>query len=638
MMVVLSSVLLLTLTMQGGEVPVEQQREQFLAAERALASGDDATYRKLADGLRDYPLYGYLRYAYLRGHLQETPDDELLDFFQRYADSPISAQLRSAWLTELAGQERWEMFLDVYRGVHSTELQCQRLRAKLATGRTEGLMQEAETLWLVGHAQPEACDPAFDAWRAAGHMTTQLLWKRIRLAVEEGQWRLVQYLAGFLSPQDQAWTERWRRVDRDPSEELPRLAGEPDSPMAQEILRFGIKRLAHRDAAQAHQLWNAAKPSHSFTAEEAASTDRDIAISAAAQNLPEAMDWLAALPGEAADARVREWRVRCALRKQDWASVLKWLNALSSEQRAQEAWRYWRARALESLGQTAEARSVYAELAETMSYYGFLAADRIGSPYAIRDEPIRIDEQALQRLEAMPGMERARELYFIGKTPEARREWAEALNAMDKKQAELAAVLARRWGWYDSAIAAAARSGRLDDLDIRFPLAYRDQVRACARDAGLDPAWVYGVLRQESAFWADARSSAGALGLMQLMPDTARHIARKLNFNLDSVYRVLEPDINIRLGSAYLKRVLDSFQGHEALATAAYNAGPQRVRKWLPEDRSLSADIWLETLPFGETRSYVRQVMAYTAVYGRRLGMQAVPLKVRMIEVTPAGR
>jgi soluble lytic murein transglycosylase len=269
-------------------------------------------------------------------------------------------------------------------------------------------------------------------------------------------------------------------------------------------------------------------------------------------------------------------------------------------------------------------------LAGERDYYGFLAADRVGQVYRFGHDAVPFTETDLAAAEALPGIARARELLRVGLTIDARREWRDAIRDLDDRQLEIAAVLAGRWGWHDRAIVTVARADHFDDLDLRFPLVYQDLVLSNARATGLDPAWVYGVMRQESAFWEDARSRSGALGLMQLMPSTARETARRLRERVDDVYDLLSPPKNIRLGVAYLRRVLDRFDGHQGLATAAYNAGPGRVRSWLPGSHPLAADIWVDTVPFNETRGYVKRVMAYTAIYEHRLERPVRPLKGRL--------
>lgn len=604
-----------------------EQRQAFLQARAALASGDRERYRVLLDKLQDYPLLVYLRYQELRGRLKRARPEEVQAFLEQFGDSPPGRRLRSAWLTDLARQRRWSEFLEFYVGEQDTELQCYRLQALLRTGRRQEALEHVEPLWLSGRSQPDACDPVFAAWREAGRLTPDQAWARIRLAVDRGQWTLVSYLGRFLNPADRAWLERWRGMSRDPWNRLSDSALRADSPIAREIMAYGVERIARSDAGRARDRWEQVQGWQDFDVETLRRVDQSIALRAAYQHHPRALDWLAQLDSD--DIRVRQWRVRAALRSEDWKAALRWVEAMPLDEGTELQWRYWKARALDALGRP-EAQGQFRALAEERDFYGFLAADRLGQRYRFGHDPVTFTEADLAAVEALPGITRARELLRVGLRVDARREWRDALRDLDDRQLELAAVLAGRWGWHDRAIVTVARADHFDDLDLRFPLVYQDLVLKNARAMGLDPAWVYGVMRQESAFWERARSHAGALGLMQLMPSTARETARRLKDRVDGVHDLLSPRKNIRLGAAYLRRVLDSFGGHQGLATAAYNAGPGRVRSWLPGSYPLAADIWVDTVPFNETRRYVKRVMTYTAVYEHRLERPVRPLEERL--------
>jgi soluble lytic murein transglycosylase len=346
---------------------------------------------------------------------------------------------------------------------------------------------------------------------------------------------------------------------------------------------------------------------------------------------------LAALSETVVDQDVREWRIRIALRQGDWKTTLHWLDQLPDEERGSPRWQYWRGRTLEALNQTEPARQAYRNAAERRDYYGFLAADRIGASYVLANDSLTATATELEALLVRsPGLQRARELYILGREPEASGEWRRALQDFDRAGLQQAALLARHWDWHSQAIITIARAEHWDDLELRFPLAHQERVLANARAGTVDPAWIYAVIRQESAFRADARSPAGALGLMQVMPATGRQIAQELRED-SADPSLLKPDTNIRYGVHYLRRMLERLQGNPVLATAAYNAGPNRVAQWLPPSEALPADVWAETIPYRETRTYVQRVMEYLIVYQRRLGAQdpQTTLSARMKPVLP---
>jgi soluble lytic murein transglycosylase len=373
--------------------------------------------------------------------------------------------------------------------------------------------------------------------------------------------------------------------------------------------------------------------------DEAKSIDTYIALRAGYQKHPKAMEWLAKVDNS--NHKVREWRVRSALSQEDWWSALTWIEALPSEERSEEHWQYWRARILEMQSMSlpvlrTAAERIYTDLSNQRSYHGFMAADRIGRPYQMETDKLEYEESALENISQIPGVRRAYELLQIGRQADARREWIYTIRGMDEETLRMASVIAARWGWHDRAIATVAKADHFDDIELRFPMAYKDLVIKNAGRQKIDPAWVYGVVRQESGFMSDAKSHAGALGLMQIMPRTGRITARATNTRLRSSRELLDVKKNIRLGAAYLRRMLDRTDGHSALATASYNAGPYRVKSWMP-DRSMPADLWVESIPFNETRKYVRRVMAYTVIYDHRLDGNVEQIRKRMPMIQPRG-
>jgi len=618
------------------EKRLEQQRRDFAAARQALKKGRLKTYRRLSAKLEGYALHGYLDYYYLRKYLKRSSAEDIRRFVAEHADSPISERLHNAWLYSLARRGRWQEFLAAYSGANSARLRCYRARALLKTGQTEAAMAAAEELWLVGKSQPSACDPVFLAWREAGRLSTDLVWQRVRLAMEKRRLSLARYLKRFLPKPEQVWVDRWRQMHRHPAKMLTHTALRKDTPIARDIILHGIRRLARIDAETAHSEWQRLKDGYQFTAAEAAAVQRSIALRAARQRHPQALDWLAAVDDSQADETVQSWRVRAALTRRDWAAVTQWIEQLPSAQRDKDQWQYWRARALENMQRPEEAGAIFTTLAADPGYHGFLAADRLARPYALESSRITHSADELEALSERPGIVRAQELYALDMTVDARREWHFVIDRMNEHELQLAALLAHQWGWHDRAIFTLSRTGNYRDLDLRYPIVFRDQVLENAKQQRIDPAWVYGVLRQESAFMTDARSHAGALGLMQLMPGTGKATARLLKAPLRHTRELLNVDKNIRLGTAHLRHLLDRHKGHQVLATATYNAGPQYVKKWLGnQDSELPADVWIEIIPLTETRRYLRSVLASTLIFEHRLRGKVTPLPQRMPPVVP---
>lgn len=612
----------------------KSQRAGFLAAEKALSKGRKGEYLRLKASLTSYPLYPYLEYREIRRNLNRAKPERVREFLGDHEHTPLAWRLRNAWLDRLARRGDWQTYLDFSGPDGSTKRRCNRLRALIQTGQADFAYAEVEPLWLKSKSQPKECDPVFKAWREAGHLTPERVWARIELAMSGRELGLARYLGRFLEPQDQTWLGLWLKVHRDPVRQLKAQALREDHPQRNKILVHGIKRLARKDALEALDTWERLAAQHAFSLSEQLATERSLALALVRRN--QDADSLAHLeriePCEN-DIRLHEARIRAALRHHDWEMALAWVEALPEQEQDDPRWRYWRARLLAELGHYPQSETLFKELAGERSYYGFLAADRLGYAYSFENDPVHARGEELDDLLRLGGVQRAYELRALGRMTSARREWQWMLRSLDERQLQVAAKVAQDWGWHDRAILTAARTGYWDDLELRFPLEHRPWIEKQAKTRKLDSAWVFAVVRQESAFLSDARSSAGALGLMQLMPRTARKVAQSLGKGSPRKTDLLKPSVNIRYGTAYLRRVLDAFGQHPVLATAAYNAGPHRVRAWMPET-SMPADLWVELIPFPETRGYLRRVMAYTIIYEQRLGLQPRRLHERMPPVT----
>ncbi|MGM0594957.1 MAG: transglycosylase SLT domain-containing protein, partial [Pseudomonadota bacterium] len=522
-----------------------QQRTQFLEAKRALEQGQSRRFLQLATPLQEYPLYPYLIYWHLRENLQEQSSANIDAFLKTHGDTPLAPLLRAAWLTHLAENERWPEFLRFYRGSNSSKLRCHAHRAELATGDRRAAWAGAKRLWLVGYSQNKACDPLFEAWEEGGGITDALRWERIGLAMERGNSGLARYLAKALPEAQQRWVKLWRQVDYRPERIDTAELLQQDNEHSRRIALHGIIRLAEKRPTEAVARWPALIQRHAFSAEQRQRFYRSMAMSLAFDGDAGALKWFGMLTPQQLDDSATGWAVRVALRQGRWKKVLEWSERLSPAAQQSEQWRYWRARALEALERESPAQHLYKTLAQERSYYGFLAADRSDSPYNLNHQPLQVEPSALRNLEQKPALVRAHELYHLTLTRDARREWDYAVAQMDRQERLAAGKLADAWKWHDRALLTLARANHWDDLAIRFPLAHFEAIRTEAERHQLDPAWIYAVARQESAFIEDVRSPAGALGLMQLMPATGREIARKLKHSSDS-YALLEPATNIR--------------------------------------------------------------------------------------------
>lgn len=617
---------------------LEAQRRVYLDALVAVRSGQISKYKALHSTLEGYILRGNLEFEYLKRRVATTPVESLHDYLRENRYSVTSRYLRQRWLHHLARTGQWDLFLQEYRQYPKDKrLYCYRLNRLLQSPDQDqaALMSQVEKLWMTGKRLPPPCKPVFEKWRKAGHMTSDLVTARIRLAMQRRYLSLARELSYYLPARDRKWVERWIRAHRRPAKELDSINYKIDKPIARMMVKHAVARLARRDPEAAMEQWQQLKQKHRFFGEDENYVLRYVGILGAKRHLPKAVDWLSAVSASDQDRNLHHWRIRAAVRSGDWETAREFIAALTQDELEENEWRYWQARIAEETDDEEAAWDLFTDLAQERSYYGFLAADKVGAPYSMQHRAVDVTPDELGTMLARHDMRIAQELFKIGQIVSARRQWFWSIKHMNKRELQAAAVAAQNWGWYDRALYTVSKSGHLDDLDLRFPVLYREKVEKNARRTGVDPGWIYGVMRQESAFVTDARSVAGALGLMQLMPRTGRATARRLRLNIRSHSAILNVDNNLRLGSYYLKTMLRRNQGNHVLATAAYNAGSHRVKKWLPRENTMPADIWVDSIPFNETRNYVKNVMGFTAIYERRLELAPTPLKARMDEVNP---
>lgn len=611
------------------------QRQQFLEAEAALEAGNVQLFEELSYKNRNYVLYPYLRYYDLSKRLKAADEKEVDQFLSLYADYPFAYAIRINWLSHLAKERNWRLYRKYYKGQSSTVYKCHNLTAslagKLSKKQLQSVLSKGEKLWLSDKKDKKECKPIFEALHSYGKITTALRWQRIELAMKAGNLKLATSLSKPFGSRDKRLIKLWKKVYRKPHKVFAFKQMRRNGLIKRKIIYQAIQRVAKNDVDKANELWRKAKRRFPFNAELKQKMIRYLAIHAAFQSKSNALKLLKRVPKKMANRSVQQLRVRVALKEQKWNELISAINAVNSTERKQVRWKYWQARAWEQLGKTKRANSIFEGIATETNYYGFLAADRVKKPYRFTSEPLRRDEAALEVLKQIPAILRTEELYALDRITEARREWNRVIRTLDENRTKLAAILAHEWEWHDNAIFTVAKTRHRKDLDLRFPTPYRDLIFNTAENYGLDPEWIYGVARRESAFNVVARSSAGAMGLMQILPSTARIQSKSLGLGSPSYSDLLNSDRNILLGSSYLNKMLKRFSGNQVIATAAYNAGPNRVSKWLPKQgNKISPDVWVDTIPYKETREYVRAVMAYATIFDWKLNQSITPLRERM--------
>ena len=590
--------------------------------------------------LEDYVLWPELRAAYLRATLGRTDSSVVEAFLDQYGTLRPARSLRYRYALWLARNEKHDAFLDVYnsfyRGMEVARLDCEALASELALGRTRSLASRAKPLWMTPESQASQCDPVFDWLADGGHLTRNDYEARYRLAIDAREFARARWLGKSIDDSFVRNAEAWQRAAANPTDYVRANGGRASSPEEHERLAYAVERQTYADPVIALDLWSDIRDRLAVDEAERFRIDRHIALWTARDRLPGAAELLSALPAAAMDTEVLRWRARVALRDSQWGRLLLEIAELPPEEANREEWRYWQAVALGRTGRAVESRDLLEALAKERSYYGFLAADSLGRRYAFRDSPLEANEASLELLAQRTDLQRARELFFVGLESHGRAEWDAATRSMSRPEQEQAAILASRWGWHSRAIATASRAAHYDDLAIRYPLPYFDQFESSAEAASIPTTWAYGVARSESMFMRDVRSGAGAIGLMQLMPRTGRAVARDLALNYEGTVTLTNPAANIRLGTTYLGRMVERFDGNRVVATAAYNAGPNRVDEWLPITQPVDTRVWVENIPFNETRGYVRRVLAAETIFHWRMTGEMRRLSDFLEDVVPA--
>jgi len=606
------------------------QREAFSRAWQAAAGGNRSDFESLMPTLQGYLLYPYLQYEDLRQRRARVAEEEMAGFLAGHADWAFSAGLKATWLRSLADRRDGEALLAYAADSRDSEVRCAYAQARIEAGRTDDLVPLAQELWNVGQSQPDACDPVFRWLQQAGGITPGLAWQRIQASMKSGQPRLALYLARFLPESDRPWVERWYQQDRGGYRGLDQAIQWPDTSQARDIVKFGLERLARSDPDRSWQIYRSLASHFQWPRDARSGLLREIALWSAVNGSSNTLERVAAVPEDALDDGLLEWVTRWALASGEWPEVLQAIGSMSEASASDSRWRYWRARALQETGQPEQAREILVELALEASYHGFMAADRLGLPYTVCAESPTVSPDEIEEMASRAGIDRSLELREVGIANWSSAEWRLAVRNLDSQGLRAAAGLAVREGWPEMAIFALGNSGDQRWYEWRFPLDFSALVDGNASALHLDASWVLGLMRSESAMAVDAVSSAGARGLMQVTPGTARQVARKHGMVYSGPGQLMQADENIRFGTTYLRDLLDRFGGNPVLVSGAYNAGPNAVDRWLRERPQDDPAAWVENLPYFETRDYIPRVLAFTTLYDWRMQRPVRRLSSRM--------
>jgi soluble lytic murein transglycosylase len=628
--------LMLTLALPAWAAPSHPEDAAFVSARDAFTRGERVKLARALANLKSHPLAPWAEYFQLVQRLEDGSDSGVADFIDRNAGTYLGEKARGDWLRWLVRKEDWSeariQFAKLQRP--DADAQCRGLDVRLRLGEPEAL-PDAKTVFSASTPLAEPCLAPLGRMAASGELPADLIWERLRRQLALGKTKEARMLAGWLPDREEPAWRSIEAINDHPARYLAKLPDNfADSRRGRELAAYAVLRMAKGEVHVAAARWREIEPR--FPGGERGFVWGRLALAAAMAHQPEAVDWFDQAGGARLDEDQHAWRVRAALRAENWPAVARAIAALPENMAGQPDWIYWRARAHAAASEPDAARGLYERIAAQPNFYGILATEALGRGYVLPPRAIALSPDELADAAARPGLARGLALIRLDMRIEGIREWAWTLNGLNDRQLLAAAEYARRNEVIDRSINTADRTQGEHDFALRYPTPFIGQVEPQVKNVGLDTAWVYGLMRQESRFIMDAKSSAGAKGLMQLMPATAKWVARKIGMANYHPAKVTDMQTNVTLGTNYMRMVMDSLDSHPVLASAAYNAGPGRARKWRG-DRLLEGAIYAETIPFNETRDYVKKVMANTVNYAALLGEPTPSLTRRLGTIRPRG-
>lgn len=617
------------------------QDNDFLSAREAFQKKNSLLLIHYATTLQEHELWPYVEYFQIRSIINAADSMTIQSFLSRHEGSLVADRLRSDWVKILGKGRQWQLFDKEYPRIvnKDTELQCYYYQ-RYWNIKNVAITAEVRTLWFSSINMPDSCPPVFQALVDNGQISLEEIWKRIRLALSDGKTTAAIRIGRYFSSINEGLNAKeLDRAARNPKKYLESIHGPINSRNNREIALFALLQLLRNDTNQALVQWHKVK--NRLPASDRSYFLVKLGYRAALRHDSRALGWFkeaqnSIQPYPASD-RALGWHVRAALRARNWDEVLAAIKRMSSAEQQFDSWRYWKARALSEKRQASDARQILVSLSEEDSFYGQLAKEELGKKIYFTDKAYQVSDREVSAMSQRPGIQRALAFARMQLRTEAYHEWSWTIRDFTDVELLIAAEVARQHGLYDRAINTANRTVSQHDFNIRFPSPHREIMKDTARLYGLDEALVYGLIRQESRFIADIKSHAGAVGLMQLMPATANWVAKKLSMADFYQYKLANVSTNLQLGMYYLHHVLIGLDNQPLLALAAYNAGPGRARRWRDDGKALEGAIYAETIPFNETRDYVKKVMENAMYYARILSPeQNTPtLKQRLGVISP---
>ena len=619
--VALTGALLFTIVPAQASTTLNEMRVAYREADLLLNQKKVNSWLKRKAALKQYPLYHYLILKEVRATHTQYSDSQIDRIISR-VDVPLPSGFSRWWLNRILSHKDWNLVLKYFAGSKNTETQCAYALAMLRSKPGEQASPYVEALWLVGRSQPDQCDPLFERALQTGMIDDSLIWQRMLLTSRRNQPKMTAYLSGLLrSKEVKQWGNQLNQVHRNPKSTIKKnLSKWVESSYGRDLIKYGMVRITRKNPKNGAEFWQSLKNRNPDAISRLAETEREIAQILGWRRHKSAYKWLARLPESLQDQSILELMARNALATENWSGVLNSISLMPAAEANRPGWNYWRARALHQNSRHKEAEAILVSLADRRDFYGFLAADQMGLDYNLWQAGKSFDSSNFRSLiKKEPAVARIREWLALRKPYNARRELNHLTNSRngDSDFWLQASELFHQWGWYDGAIRSAYTSGKHDqiDLSVTYPSPYLNNVRREAIRSSVPEHWIYGIMRQESLFIHDIRSGADAIGLMQLLPSTARRVAQRNGLKRPSRKDLSNASLNIRLGVSYFRSLLDRTKGNPVNSLIGYNAGPKRIKQWKSSIKASDPAMFVESIPFTETRNYIKKILVNFIIY-----------------------
>lgn len=591
------------------------QQQRYLDARQALDKNQLDKYQALRKKLADYPLTVYLDYHATIDSIVQSPGSIALNAINKFDTTPLYNNARYRYLLNAGKKQRWQDFLVISPDTpNDIRLQCYYYQAQLDAGNKEMAYKGVERIWVYGYSRPKECDAVINQWTKAGYRTQELIWARMLLSFDAGQSSLLNYLSQKITQHDDE-AKLLLSVYRDPNSLRHMKKFASSKPIIGDIVDAGLRKLAYKDLHQAIKLYVKYQKSDRFSDFGGRQLNRYLVRRALIKQDDKLVSHIDTMLPLLKSDDLYEMRLRWAIRQQDFATVEKYLALLSNQGKADPRWQYWQAKMTSSHDKT-RATQLQLTLSGERNFYGFNAAEALGKPLAMNDNNLAPNPELQAKLNQDPGLARVIELMALDKQIDARNEWLYLMRRHNSDMTAQYGLLALKNGWHALSVESSIQGKLWDSLALRFPEAANDEFVNASKKFSVNIDEIRAISRRESAFYLYATSGVGARGLMQLMPATAKQTAKRNKIPFNNVKDLYDPKVNIMLGSAYYSELLKQFDQNRVLATAAYNAGPGSVKRWLKDSNGrLDVMSFIETIPYTETREYVQAVLSYRMIF-----------------------